>query len=64
MIFCLASFSRRLTRRFQAFASRYVPASGSASIDLNGGAVDGVDDDDDSPIIRGFADDEPLVVNA
>ena len=59
-------FSRRLTRRFQAFASRYVPASGSASIDLTGAHVENVEDDDDhddSPIIRGFADDEPLVVN-
>ncbi len=49
--------NRRLTRSFQAFASRYSAASGAAI--LNQGALD---DDDDSPIIRGFADDEPLVV--
>ncbi len=49
--------NRRLTRSFQAFASRYSAASGAAI--LNQGALD---DDDESPIIRGFADDEPLVV--
>ncbi len=50
--------NRRLTRSFQAFASRYNAASGAAI--LNQGPLD--DDDDASPIIRGFSDDEPLVV--
>eukprot|EP00095_Tigriopus_kingsejongensis_P005304 maker-scaffold337_size202799-snap-gene-0.21 protein:Tk05304 transcript:maker-scaffold337_size202799-snap-gene-0.21-mRNA-1 annotation:"sortilin-related receptor" len=49
--------NRRITRNFQAFASRYSPASGAAI--LNQASLD---DDDDSPIIRGFSDDEPLVV--
>ncbi len=53
--------NRRLTRSFQEFASRYSPASGSASI-LNHSALD--DDDDYSPIIRGFSDNEPLVVSS
>ncbi len=48
---------RRLKRNFAAFASRYSPASGAAI--LNQSALD---DDDDSPIIRGFSDDEPLVI--
>jgi hypothetical protein len=51
--------NRRLSRSFAAFASRYSPASGAAI--LNANALD--DDDDDSPIIRGFSDDEPLVVS-
>lgn len=50
--------NRRLSRSFAEFASRYSPASGAAI--LNQAALD--DDDDDSPIIRGFSDDEPLVV--
>jgi hypothetical protein len=52
--------NRRLARSFQEFRSRYSPASGSASI-LNHSALD--DDDDYSPIIRGFSDNEPLVVS-
>jgi hypothetical protein len=48
---------RRLKRNFAAFASRYSPASGAAI--LNQSALD---EDDDSPIIRGFSDDEPLVI--
>lgn len=51
--------NRRLKRNFIAFASRYSPATGAAI--LNAASLD--DDDDDSPIIRGFADDEPLVVS-
>lgn len=50
--------NRRLKRNFMAFASRYSPATGAAILN----AAD-LDDDDDSPIIRGFADDEPLVVS-
>ena len=46
---------RRLKRNFVAFASRYSPASGAAILNVD-------DDADDSPIIRGFSDDEPLVV--
>lgn len=53
--------NRRLSRSFAEFASRYSPASGSASI-LNQSALD--DDDDYSPIIRGFSDNEPLVVSS
>jgi hypothetical protein len=53
--------NRRLSRSFAEFASRYSPASGSASI-LNHSALD--DDDDYSPIIRGFSDNEPLVVSS
>ena len=53
--------NHRLTRSFQEFASRYSPASGSASI-LNHSTLD--DDDDYSPIIRGFSDNEPLVVSS
>ncbi|TRY76952.1 hypothetical protein TCAL_09210 [Tigriopus californicus] len=49
--------NRRMTRNFQAFASRYSPASGAAILNQSS-----LDDDDDSPIIRGFSDDEPLVV--
>ncbi len=49
--------NRRLTRSFQALTSRYSAASGAAI--LNQGDLEEVDD---SPIIRGFADDEPLVV--
>ena len=52
--------NRQLRRSFQEFTSRYSPASGSASI-LNHSALD--DDDDYSPIIRGFSDNEPLVVS-
>ena len=53
--------NRRLSRSFAEFASRYSPASGSASI-LNHSALD--DDDDYAPIIRGFSDNEPLVVSS
>lgn len=46
---------RRLRRSFQEFAAtHYSSATGSATL---------LDDDDESPIIRGFADDEPLVVS-
>lgn len=51
--------NRKLTRNFQAFASRYSPATG-ASI-LNQSALED-EDDDESPIIRGFSDNEPLVI--
>jgi len=50
--------NRRISRNFQAFASRYSPASGAAI--LNQASLD---DDDDSPIIGGFSDDEPLVIS-
>jgi hypothetical protein len=40
---------------FQEFAAtHYSSATGSATL---------LDDDDESPIIRGFSDDEPLVVS-
>ncbi len=52
--------NRRLKRSFSAFASRYSPSTGAAI--LNQGALDD-DEDDDSPIIRGFSDDEPLVIS-
>ena len=48
---------RRLRRNFAAFASRYSPATGAAILNQ----LD-EDDFDDSPIIRGFSDDEPLVI--
>jgi len=45
---------RRLRHRFQEFAaSHYSSATGSAIL---------IEDDDESPIIRGFSDNEPLVV--
>lgn len=53
--------NRRLSRSFQYFTSRYSQASGSASI-LNPNSLD--DEDDYSPIIRGFSDNEPLVVSS
>ena len=37
--------------------SRYSPASGAAILNQSS-----LDDEDDSPIIRGFSDDEPLVI--
>ena len=55
---------RRLKRSFQEFASRYSPASGAASIFNNNLLGDtNADDDDTNPIIRGFSDNEPLVVS-
>jgi len=45
--------------RFREFAAgHYSSATGAATI--NHSAL--IDDDDDSPIIRGFSDDEPLVM--
>jgi len=50
---------RRLHRTFREFAAtHYSSATGRAT--LNHSVL--IDDDDESPIIRGFADDEPLVV--
>jgi hypothetical protein len=58
------SKGRRLKRSFQEFASRYTPASGAASIFNNNLLGDhNADDDDTNPIIRGFSDNEPLVVS-
>ena len=70
---------RRLRRGMQDFVSRYSPASGAANIFNTGSLLGGDSDaggsgsfslgggvgadDDTAPIIRGFADDEPLVVN-
>lgn len=55
---------RKLKRSFQEFASRYTPASGAASIFNNNLLGDhNADDDDTNPIIRGFSDNEPLVVS-
>ena len=51
--------NRRMRSRFREFAAgHYSSATGSATI--NHSAL--IDDDDDSPIIRGFSDDEPLVM--
>ncbi|XP_019620636.1 PREDICTED: sortilin-related receptor-like isoform X1 [Branchiostoma belcheri] len=48
---------RRLQRSFMSFAtSHYDTSRGEATF------TTGDDDDEDSPIIRGFSDDEPLVV--
>ena len=54
---------RRLRRGLQEFASRYSPASGAANIFNNGTLLVDHSEDDTAPIIRGFADDEPLVMN-
>ena len=70
---------RRLRRGMRDFVSRYSPASGAANIFNSGSLLGGGGggdsdgggsfslgqpvDDDTAPIIRGFADDEPLVVN-
>jgi len=51
--------NRRMRSRFREFAAgHYSSATGAATI--NHGNL--MDDDDDSPIIRGFSDDEPLVM--
>lgn len=51
--------NRRMRSRFREFAAgHYSSATGAATI--NHSAL--MDDDDDSPIIRGFSDDEPLVM--
>ena len=51
--------NRRMRSRFREFAAgHYSSATGAATI--NHSAL--IDDDDDSPIIRGFSDDEPLVM--
>lgn len=55
---------RRLQRSFVSFANtHYDTRSGATTFSTgadNGGLAD--DEDDDDPIIRGFSDDEPLVV--
>lgn len=55
---------RKLQRNFQELASRYSPASGAASIFNSNLLGDhNAEDDDTNPIIRGFSDNEPLVVS-
>ena len=56
---------RRLKRSFQEFASRYSPAGGGAAAIFNHNLLGdpNADDDDTNPIIRGFSDNEPLVVS-
>ena len=49
---------RRLRHRFLAFVSTYYSARPAAARFSNG---DGLENDD-TPVIRGFSDDEPLVV--
>ena len=51
--------SRRMRSRYREFAAgHYSSATGAAAINHSAH----IDDDDDSPIIRGFSDDEPLVM--
>ena len=56
-----AHTNRRMRNRFREFiATHYNSATGHATINHHG-LID-EDDDDDSPIIRGFNDEEPLVM--
>lgn len=56
-----AHSNRRMRYRFREFvATHYNSATGHATINHHGLMDD--DDDDDSPIIRGFNDEEPLVM--
>ena len=51
--------SRRMRSRYREFAAgHYRSATGAAAINHSAH----IDDDDDSPIIREFSDDEPLVM--
>ncbi|XP_071959065.1 sortilin-related receptor-like [Antedon mediterranea] len=52
---------QRLQRSFMSFAnSHYDPAAGTAT--FTGPDGDDLGEDEDSPMIRGFSDDEPLIV--
>ncbi|CAN7939076.1 unnamed protein product, partial [Ixodes hexagonus] len=56
---------RRLQRSFVSFAnSHYDTRSGATTFSTGGdnAGLAGDEDDDDEPIIRGFSDDEPLVI--
>ena len=56
-----AHSNRRMRNRLREFlATHYSSATGHATINHHGLMDD--DDDDDSPIIRGFNDEEPLVM--
>ena len=56
-----AHTNRRMRHRFrELIASHYSSATGHATINHHG-LMDDLDDDDESPIIRGFNDKEPLV---
>jgi len=56
-----AHTNRRMRNRFREFvATHYSSATGHATINHHGLMDD--DDDDESPIIRGFNDEEPLVM--
>ena len=56
-----AHSNRRMRNRFREFvATHYSSATGHATINHHGLMDD--DDDDESPIIRGFNDEEPLVM--
>ncbi|CAG2103255.1 unnamed protein product [Medioppia subpectinata] len=53
---------RRLQRSFLSFASsHYNTRSGSATFTTND-TNDGLEEEDESPVFRGFSDDEPLVL--
>ena len=54
------NFLRHYHRFRELIASHYSSATGHATINHHG-LMDDLDDDDESPIIRGFNDKEPLV---
>ena len=57
-----ANKNRRMRNRFREFiATHYNSATGHATINHHG-LMDEYDDDLSSPIIRGFNDEEPLVM--